>query len=120
MTKRRIIFFFLQMVGIEVTANDSKDSENIQSALSHLTDIVSMFSAGDFSVPSFVHSRVPPGATTMKEKRSQITYSFEELPGGGRVRIKTTDSDSLKAIYEFLRFQVDDHHTDDTKEINRP
>jgi hypothetical protein len=36
---------------IEVTANDTKDSQNTEAIRSHLTHIVSMFSAGDFSIP---------------------------------------------------------------------
>jgi hypothetical protein len=53
----------------------------------------------------------------MKEKRTEISYSFEELPAGGRVRIKTTNRDALNAIHEFLRFQIADHHTGDTTDI---
>ena len=49
----------------------------------------------------------------MKEKRSTISYSFEESPDGGRVRIKTEDRDALKAVHEFLRLQIEDHYTED-------
>jgi hypothetical protein len=102
---------------IEVTANDSKDAENSQAIRSHLTKIVAMFSNGDFSVPMFVHDQVPPGVPVMKQKRPQISYSFEELPSGGRVLIKTTDQDGLKAVHDFLRFQIEDHHTGDSTDI---
>ena len=102
---------------IELTANDSKDSQNIQAIRSHLTHIVMMFSNGDFSLPMFVHGRVPPGVPVMKEKRAEISYGLEELPAGGRVRIKTTNPDALKAIHDFLRFQIEDHHTGDTTDI---
>jgi hypothetical protein len=53
----------------------------------------------------------------MKDKRAELSYSFEELPAGGRVRIKTTNPDGLKAVHDFLRFQIEDHHTGDTAEI---
>jgi hypothetical protein len=53
----------------------------------------------------------------MKEKHAEISYSFEELPAGGRARIKTADPDALKAVHDFLRFQIEDHHTGDTAEI---
>lgn len=102
---------------IEVTADDSKDSANIQSIRSHLVHIVSMFSKGDFALPMFIHEQVPPGVDTMKEKRSEISYSFEEMAAGGRVRIKTANPDALKAIHQFLRFQIEDHHTGDSTEI---
>jgi hypothetical protein len=75
-----------------------------------------MFSDGNFSIPMFVHDQVPPGVPVMKENRSEISYNFEELPMGGRVRIKTTNLDALKAIHDFLQFQIEDHHTGDVKE----
>jgi hypothetical protein len=33
------------------------------------------------------------------------------------VRIKTENRDALNAIHEFLRFQIADHHTDDTTDL---
>jgi hypothetical protein len=97
--------------------NDRKDSQNMQAIRSHLSHIVTMFSNGEFSIPMFVHDQVPPGVPVMKEKRAAISYSFEELPAGGKVRIKTTNPDALKAIHDFLRFQIEDHHTGDTTEV---
>jgi hypothetical protein len=102
---------------IEVTVNDTKDSQNMHAIRSHLTHIVTMFSNGEFSIPMFVHDQVPPGVPVMKEKRTEISYTFEEFPAGGAVRIKTTDPDALKAIHDFLGFQIEDHHTGDTTEI---
>src|SRR2546430_11977672 len=78
---------------------------------------VPMFSNGEFSIPMFVHDQVPPGVPAMKKKRAEISYSFEELSAGGGVRIKTRNPEALKAIHEFLRFQIADHHTGDTTDI---
>jgi hypothetical protein len=102
---------------IEVTVNDSKDSQNMQAIRSHLTHIARVFSEGEFSIPMFVHDQVPPGVPVMKEKRAEIAYTFEELPSGGRMRIKTTNPEALKAVHDFLRFQIVDHHTGDTTDI---
>jgi hypothetical protein len=98
---------------IEVTVNDGNDAQNVLAIRSHLTHLVTMFSNGDFSIPMFVHSQIPPGVTEMKEKRGTIAYSFEELPDGGRVRIKTLNHDALNAIHDFLNFQIEDHRTGD-------
>jgi hypothetical protein len=103
---------------IEVTVNDNKGSENMHAIRSHLTHIVAMFSNGEFSIPMFVHDQVPPGVRVMKDKHAEISYKFEDLPAGGRVRIKTTSPDALKAIHDFLRFQIGDHHTGDTADIS--
>jgi hypothetical protein len=102
---------------IEVTANDSNDSQNMRAIRSHLTHVATMFSNGEFSIPMFVHDQVSPGVPVMKDKHAEISYIFEALPAGGRVRIKTTNPDALKAIHAFLRFQIEDHHTGDTAEI---
>ena len=102
---------------IELTVNDGKDSQNVQAIRSHLKHVAAMFSNGDFSVPMFVHDQVPPGVPVMKEKRAEVSYSFEELSAGGRIRIKTTDPDALNAIQAFLRFQIEDHHTGDPTNI---
>jgi len=102
---------------VEVTANDRKDTQSMQAIQSHLKHIATTFSNWEFSIPMFVHDQVPPGVPVMKEKRAEISYSFEELPAGGRVRIKTKQPDALKAIHEFLRFQIDDHRTGDTTDI---
>jgi hypothetical protein len=103
---------------IEVVVNDNKDSENIQAIRMHLTHITAMFSNGDFSIPMFVHDQVPPGADVMKEKRADIRYNFEQVPEGGRVRIRATNPEALKAIHDFLRFQIEDHHTGDPTAVS--
>lgn len=102
---------------IEVTVKDSKDSENIQAIRSHLTHIATMFSNGDFSIPMFIHGQVPAGVPVMKDRHMEISYAFEELETGGRVRIKATSAEALKAVHDFLRFQIEDHHTGDATEI---
>jgi hypothetical protein len=99
---------------IEVTVDDNKDTDDLLAIRMHLKHITTMFSNGDFSVPMFVHSEVPPGTTEMKDRRADISYTFEELPTGGRVRITTANHDALNAIHDFLTFQITDHRTGDS------
>jgi hypothetical protein len=98
---------------IEVTVNDAKDVDDLQAIQMHLKHIAAMFSNGDFSIPMFVHSEVPPGTTEMKDRRADITYTFEELATGGRLRIVTQNHDALNAVHDFLNFQIQDHQTGD-------
>jgi hypothetical protein len=102
---------------IEVTVKDTTDSQNVQAIQSHLAHIAVMFSNGDFSIPMFVHDQTLPGVPAMKEGRAEISYIFEPLATGGRVRIKTANPGALKATHDFLRFQIEDHHTGDTTDI---
>ncbi len=102
---------------IEVTANDTRDATNVQAIRSHLEHIAGLFSEGDFSIPMFVHDQVPPGVLVMKEKRDQISYVYEKTESGAKVRIKTNNAEALKAVHDFLRFQIEDHHTGDSIDV---
>jgi len=98
---------------IEVTVNDPKDTQNLNAIREHLKHVAVMFANGDFSVPMFVHSEIPPGVIEMKDRKVDIVYMFEEMPAGGRVRITTANRDALNAIHDFLIYQIRDHQTGD-------
>jgi hypothetical protein len=114
--------FLLRQDGgvIEVTANDPADAASRDAIRMHLAHIAVMFSKGDFSAPMFIHDRVPPGVPAMKKRRTAIHYAFEDVPRGGRVRIRTTDPAAIAAVHEFLRFQIEDHHTGDSRKVTAP
>lgn len=103
---------------IQVEINDPKDAENRDRIRQHLAHIARMFAAGDFDTPMLVHERVPPGVPVMRRLKSEIRYVYEETGGGARVRIKTKSAAALAAIQEFLRFQITDHQTGDSLEVN--
>jgi hypothetical protein len=107
--------FLLQENGgiIQVTANSAEDTESRDAIRGHLSHIATLFAAGDFDIPMFVHDRVPPGVPVMKEKKDAIWYKYEEVENGGRVVIGTKDEKALSAIHEFLKFQIEDHETGD-------
>jgi hypothetical protein len=105
---------------IEVVANDANDTATRDEIRMHLSHIAKMFTVGDFQVPMFIHETVPPGVPVMESKRRTITYVFEPTPNGGQVRIVSVDTDAVKAIHEFLAFQIDDHRTGDSKVVAPP
>jgi hypothetical protein len=98
---------------IELTANDPNDQITRNEIRNHLSHIVQMFTNGNFQVPMFIHDTVPPGVPVMKSKRASVAYVFEPMPNGGRVRITATDTEALRAVHQFLTFQIDDHRTGD-------
>jgi len=102
---------------IEVTVNDPNDKPNTGAIRSHLSHITMMFGNGDFSIPMFIHDGVPPGVTTMKLMKSAIHYTYEEMPSGGRIRIKSDDPIAVAAIHDFVRFQITEHQTGDSLEV---
>jgi hypothetical protein len=77
---------------------------------SHMRHIAGAFAAGDFRLPGFVHDRAVPGTDVMARKRASITYAADTLPGGGQVRLRTSDPEAIAAIHAFLAFQRSDHH----------
>ncbi|HKG22713.1 MAG TPA: hypothetical protein VKC34_12510, partial [Blastocatellia bacterium] len=85
----------------------------------HLELISGMFAAGDFSTPFAVHARTPDGVSDMERLKAAITYTYEETARGGRVRISSIDAKALAAIHEFLRFQIEDHRTGDSREVGK-
>lgn len=103
---------------IEVGAKDPNDTSTRDQIRMHLSHIAKMFSQGDFAAPMFIHDTVPPGVREMQAKRDAITYSFEATPDGGRVRVASGDSFAIKAIHQFLAFQIDDHRTGDSKTVS--
>lgn len=102
---------------VEVRANDANDAESIAAIRSHLQMIAKEFASGDFSKPREIHDRVPDGAEVMNELGDAITYRYEELDRGGRVRISTKDERGIEAVHAFLRFQIHDHQTADSGKI---
>ena len=99
---------------IEAFADDASDKDSIDSIRMHMRHIAMMFAQGDFSIPMFVHDQTPPGVPTMKAQKSAISYKYEEMPLGARVVIKTSKEDALKAVQDFLKFQIAEHRTGDT------
>jgi len=88
---------------------DGKDSAAVHAIRAHLHGISKAFASGDFSMPEFVHMKKVPGTAVMAERRSAIKYTLRELPGGGELRMTTTDTVARRAIHEFLAFQRGEH-----------
>jgi len=99
---------------IEVDIKADHDAATRNQIRTHLSHIAAMFSANDFDVPMFIHDTVPPGVPTMKVKHDAITYTFQPTDRGGQVRITTHDPEALKAVHDFLNFQIMDHRTGDS------
>jgi hypothetical protein len=98
---------------IEVTANDPADTASRDAIQHHLQHVAQQFKEGDFEIPMFVHDQVPPGVPAMKRLKAEISYVYVGMDRGGRVEISTKNSEALTAIHDFLRFQIQEHHTGD-------
>lgn len=103
---------------IDVEANDPQDTATRDQIQMHLSHIARMFADGNFRAPMLIHDGVPPGVPSLQRLKAEISYEFEKTERGGRVRISTTNPEALKAIHEFLRFQISDHKTGDSPGIS--
>jgi len=89
---------------------DAADTADIKTIRAHMREIAAAFTAGDFAKPFAVHAQTVPGTDVLAQKRGAIRYEVRDLPRGGEVRIRTTDSTAIAAIHEFLAFQRNAHH----------
>jgi len=55
----------------------------------------------------------------MKRLRSDVSYTFETIDRGARVRIVSANAEAIQAIHEFLRYQIKDHQTGDSLEPDK-
>lgn len=99
---------------IEVSAKAANDQESRQQIREHLKHIATVFAAGDFDIPMFVHDQVPIGVPVMQRLKADITYKYEETETGGRVRITSNNTEAVAAIQEFLKYQIKEHQTGDS------
>jgi len=99
---------------IVVSANNPNDQDTIEHVRAHLRHIAKAFAEGDFSIPMAVHDETPPGAEKMKAMRSSLNYSFESVPNGGRVVIRSKNPAAIAAVHDFLRYQIREHRTGDS------
>ncbi len=102
---------------VQVQANNAADTMNRDHIRMHLQQQARNFAAGDFSAPELTHARVPPGVPQMQRLRSSIRYGYEQIDRGGRLRISSKDPQAVAAIHEFLKFQIADHRTGDSPEV---
>src|SRR5579864_985385 len=79
---------------IQVTANSVDDQASIDQIRMHLKHITQAFQSGDFNIPMFVHDQTPPGVPAMQNLKSAITYKYEDTDQGGRVVIRSKNSDA--------------------------
>ncbi len=103
------VFEALPDGGRIVLQRDSADDVGTEVIRTHMRDIATRFTGGDFSIPGMVHDQVVPGTDVMSERREQIRYVVDTLPRGAQVRVVTTDSAAITAVHAFLAFQRMDH-----------
>lgn len=101
---------------IEALANDASDATSRRQIQQHFQHIAVMFAGGNFDAPMLVHSQKVPGTEAMTQWKESIHWHLENTAQGARLNIVADNRAALKAVHEFLRFQIKDHHTGDPKQ----
>jgi cell pole-organizing protein PopZ len=100
--------------GRVVLVIDPADAAGVHAIRDHMQTLAAAMTKGDFSMSAMVHATEVPGTKTMAIRGAAIAYRYEELPGGGAVRITVSnDLTALAAVREFLLFQRSDHRAPD-------
>jgi hypothetical protein len=55
----------------------------------------------------------------MKRLNSKIRYIVSNTSGGAQIRISSDDADAVQAVQDFLKFQIQDHQTGDSLEVQK-
>lgn len=103
---------------IDVSADDVKDVASRDEIRCHLRHITKRFADGDFSAPMLVHSTNVPGTATMSRLKQELHWQMEETPRGGRILVTADTRPAREAVYQFLRFQIEDHRTGDSEMVH--
>ncbi len=104
---------------IAVSVNEPVDLTIRSQIRSHLQEVASAFSHGDFEKPLMTHGEEPLGAATMRRHATDIAYTYTPTAEGGVVQISTADPDALDAVHDFLRYQIREHRTGDPTALQR-
>src|SRR5262245_8016591 len=104
---------------IEINANSVTDTASRDQIRMHLGHIARMFADGNFKAPMLIHEQTPPGVPVMQKLKGENTYSFEETERCAAIQISSKNSEAVKAIHEFLRFQIKEHKTGDSLNVGQ-
>ena len=102
---------------IVLEARDESDAQTRDRIRAHLEQIAGEFARGRFDLPMLIHDRLPPGADVLQRLRTAVRYEYSPSAHGGAVDIRTADPEALEAVHAFLRFQIQDHGTDNSSEV---
>ena len=104
---------------IEVQTNDVSDTTTRDQIRQHLQGISKAFAQGDFSSPMMTHGKIPSGVPDMQRLKGDLSYAYVETDRGGKVVISAANPEALKAVHEFLRFQIEEHQTGDAETVQK-
>src|ERR1700730_4637583 len=89
---------------IEFVAIDSLDDAARNSLRAYASAVSAEVARSNFDAPLFSEHGAPPNIQALKERKNAFTCQVEELSGGVRIRITSSDQETRQALHDFLRF----------------
>jgi hypothetical protein len=111
-------FYLLKNGGaVELAAKDPADKPTIDAIQKHLQSQAKNFEKGVFEVPTAEKGKVPESVNTMKKLRREITFEVMQMDAGAALRMFSVNTQARQAIQDFLKLQIEEHHTGDPMEV---
>jgi len=92
-----------------VVVDDPTDTAQLALVREHLQDEADRFTQGDFEDPAHIHGDAMPGLSDLRAGYPSIDVTYSEIPDGGRITYRTTDTDLVDALHTWGEAQTSDH-----------
>lgn len=97
----------------QVVAKNARDAAQIGLIRTHLQEIATRFSKGDFSGPAHVHGAEMPGLAELNNATpSEIKGQYQEMKDGAKIVYTTNKPELVNALHKWFDAQVSDHGHD--------
>jgi hypothetical protein len=111
-------FYLLKNGGaVEVSAKDPEDKTTISAIQKHLELQAKNYEKGNIDAPTTEKGKLPESVNTMKKLRKEITFEVMQLDAGAALRMFSVNTQARQAIQDFLKLQIEEHHTGDPTEV---
>lgn len=90
---------------IQMIAIDSTDAAMVSQIRTRLREAAKRFGSGDYQPPIFIDAQRRPDTESLKAVAAQITFAVEDVPGGGKMIIGSTDPAAIAVVQTFIQAQ---------------
>ncbi len=110
-------FYVLKNGGaVEVTARDINDEQTIKAIRAFLKKEADLLTKGSMETVIAMYGKVPDSAPALKKLRDEINFAMAPTDNGAVIRMFTVNPQAKAAIYDYLRFQIDQLKTGDPRD----
>lgn len=102
---------------VEFAAKDPADTSTVNAIQKHLESQAKNFEKGNFDLPTTDKGKLPESVNTMKKLRKEITFEVMQMDAGAALRMFSINNQARQAIQDYLKSQIEEHHTGDPMEV---